>query len=131
MPPAALTLSSHIFQTTSCFLPSSASEPVSASGAPILITSAALAGSGNAPSAAKPAAAPAARMSMSLVNCMTLSDVSETPFVIAGLDPASRVYPTCGALLMCGPRASPRSDAIHLLRENFCDGDGPAGQARG
>jgi hypothetical protein len=54
-------------------------------------------------------------MSMSLVNCMTLSDVSEIPFVIAGLDPASRVYPTCGALLMCGPRASPRSDAIHLL----------------
>src|SRR5262245_35127321 len=43
MPPAALTLSSHIFQTTTCFLASSASGPVSASGAPILITSAALA----------------------------------------------------------------------------------------
>src|ERR1700732_2653108 len=33
--------------------------------------------------------------------------------VIAGLGTASRVNPTCGTLLMCGPRASPRSDAIH------------------
>ena len=37
MPPAALTFASHIFQTTSCFLASSASGPVSASGAPNLI----------------------------------------------------------------------------------------------
>ena len=40
MPPAALTLSSHIFQVTSCFLASSAMAPVSASGAPILMSAA-------------------------------------------------------------------------------------------
>src|SRR5712691_5678924 len=56
MPPAALTFVSHIFQTTSCFLASSASGPVSASGAPILITSAARAGG------AEIAAMPAARI---------------------------------------------------------------------
>src|SRR5258708_13589489 len=48
MPPAALTFLSHIVQTTSCFLASSASGPVSASGAPSLITSAALAGAESA-----------------------------------------------------------------------------------
>src|SRR5713226_7143529 len=56
MPPAALTFVSHILQTTSCFLASSASGPVSASGAPILITSAAHAGG------AEIAAMPAARI---------------------------------------------------------------------
>src|SRR5262249_23029867 len=38
--------------------------------------------------------------------------------VMAGLVPASRVYPTCSSLL-CGSRACPTSDAIHVL--NFSD----------
>jgi hypothetical protein len=36
--------------------------------------------------------------------------------VIAGLDTASRVYPTCGTSI-CGTRASPNSDAIHPFNE--------------
>jgi hypothetical protein len=47
-----------------------------------------LAGSESAPSTAKLAAAAAARMSMSLVNCMTLSDVSETSCSYMRLPPA-------------------------------------------
>jgi hypothetical protein len=45
--------------------------------------------------------------------CMSSTDPT---FVIAGFDPASRVYPTCGTR-RCGPRASPRSDAIHPFDE--------------
>ena len=38
--------------------------------------------------------------------------------VIAGLDTASRIYPTCGDQ-HSGTRASPSSDAIHRLRETL------------
>src|SRR5262249_47641993 len=72
MPPAALTLSSHIFQTTSCFLASSASGPVSASGAPILITSAALAA--NADTAIVAATAAVIRKYRLDLNNITTSD---------------------------------------------------------
>jgi hypothetical protein len=40
MPPAAFTFSSHILKVTSCFLASSDTAPVSANGAPILISAA-------------------------------------------------------------------------------------------
>jgi len=45
--------------------------------------------------------------------------------VIAGLDTASRVYPTCGGQ-DCGTRANPSSDAIHPP----CEHDGCAGHKR-
>src|SRR5260370_34762703 len=57
---------------------------------------------------------------------LTMCWCSALASVIAGLDTASRVYPTCGTLLMCGPRASPRSDAIHLVSQEDLnlEGDG-------
>src|ERR1700757_5356842 len=60
--------------------------------------------------------------------------------VIAGLETASRVYPTCGALY-CATRASPSCVAIHPIRKKILTkkmdprvepaGDGRAAWARG
>src|SRR3954453_12810390 len=58
MPPAALTLLSHILNVTSCFLASSETAPVRPSGAPILMSAALTAGASSAP-----AVTPAARVS--------------------------------------------------------------------
>src|SRR5260370_42626386 len=52
---------------------------------------------------------------------------------MAGLVTASRVYPTCGTH-MCGPRASPRSDAIHVLlaeQQTWMPGTSPGMTAQG
>src|SRR3954447_15218574 len=60
MPPAALTLLSHILNVTSCFLASSETAPVRPSGAPILMSAAWAAGASSAP-IATPAASVSAR----------------------------------------------------------------------
>jgi hypothetical protein len=41
--------------------------------------------------------------------------VAQIAAVIAGLDIASRVYPTCDARLMGATQVDPSCDAIHLL----------------
>src|ERR1700731_1487954 len=57
---------------------------------------------------------------------LTMCWCSALASVIAGLDTASRVYPTCGTLLMCGPRATPRPDAIHrTCNKTYLEEDGP------